>query len=170
MTTTNTRQQELETLEQRSREVCGTCKGEGIVNIIAYTPKYNQPCTDCSGTGRKWPGFSRECPCPKLVDLFSHHGLSYFEYGHQGGCGPCLKVIKHDLENCECQGSGRVRVSVAEAVLWGISWAKEYLGAGACVSFLNGICEFVNAKQGFVLDGTGESDALALFATMKEVE
>ena len=58
---------------------------------------------------------------------------------------------------------------MAEAVLWGIAWVRTWLGPGACVSFLNGRCEFINAKKGLVIYAGGESDALALFAAMKEV-
>ncbi len=89
-------------------------RNEGRTETERKKPKAD--CANCHGSGTvaRFPKLRRECPCPKLVDLFSNHGLSYFEYGHQGGCNQCLKPIKHDLENCDCKGSGWLLIPEAE--------------------------------------------------------
>lgn len=141
----NTQQEELETLEQMGREVCGTCEGAKVFRQLHYQEVFPnsiqmavdslETCPDCSGTGRKWPGFSRN-----------------------QGTDP---------------RSPRVPVTIAEAVLWGMAlenfrylrktWSLNHERWEYRVRFEPPF------GQGDVL-WWHETPALALFAAMKEME
>jgi len=154
--------QELEILEQMSKAVCPACKGSGhgtccIENRKAGTHHH---CLSCNGVGRKWPGFSTICPNPLGAKPgWAHHG-------------PCDTGGTSKWECPDCQGSGRVPVSVAEAVLWGMEWLKSqrYGIEVACFRAEHGWhCIIFGPRDGKDRwDGKGETVPLALYAAMKE--
>lgn len=145
--TTSTAQQELESLEEMSREVCRPCGGDGV-QYNYDSDELSWVCPDCNGSGLKWEGLSRECMC----------SVYHVTQDSKATC-------QHPL----CQGSGRVPVSVAEARCWAEDWLVNHgirvLITDEGISF--GTRQYVG---NYKYTQPKTFSALPLFAAMKEAE
>lgn len=65
-----TQQQEVEELEYLAGLECDRCAGEGSYNTMGTgIEPHKEEDPDCQGTGRRFPGLSRECFCWKCTPV-----------------------------------------------------------------------------------------------------
>jgi len=158
MTLTDTVQQELDALEERSRVLCPACAGTQEDWYLIGAPSdenwATRPCPVCNGSGLKSEGLSQVCWCTRADSLVS------------------TRLHK------DCQGSGRVPVSMAEARCWAEDWLLEKSGrivieGTQATNFRVGIPD----SEDWEIDSIyvkswsiAKTLALALFAALKETE
>ena len=137
---------------------CQSCGGSGMELRGSPPQPQGGECSDCHGTGRKYPSLSRVCPGRRYIDMSGEHKISH--------------SVPIRGRRCRCaiisNGSGRVPDVTLEKVLDLIGYENQCISFGWSFDTKQILCDLSRPVNGNFIRGAGNTPLEAACAALME--